>query len=53
MKRAFLLALTALAFTILGCGRHVVLMPEEVSRLNSPDWTVKSSPTATEPVKKQ
>ncbi len=51
MKRAFLLALTA--FSILGCARHVVVMPEEVSRLNSPDWTIKSAPAAAEPEKKQ
>lgn len=51
MKRAFLLALAA--FSILGCARHVVVAPEEVSRLNSPDWTIKSKPAATAPESKQ
>lgn len=51
MKRAFLLALTA--FSILGCARHIVVVPEEVSRLNSPDWTIKSKPAATDTEKQQ
>ena len=31
-------------FGIVGCARHVVVNPEEVSRYNSPDWSVKSAP---------
>ena len=49
MKRglvATLLALSLLAALagIAGCGRHVVLDPETVDRLNDRAWTIKSEP---------
>ena len=46
--------LTAIALLIVigltGCGpaRRVVVPPEQVSGLNSPDWTVRSEPAKTE-----
>lgn len=44
MKR---LILFAIIFTIVGCARHVVVVPEEVSKHNSPDWIVKTEPAKT------
>jgi hypothetical protein len=31
-------------FGIVGCARHVVVNPEDVSQYNSPDWIVKNAP---------
>lgn len=38
------LSLGALLAALAGCGRHVVLDPETVDRLNDRAWTVKSQP---------
>lgn len=38
------LALFALLASLAGCGRHVVLEPRTVERLNDRAWTVKSQP---------
>jgi len=42
MKR--LLSFLILSALITGCARHVVVKPEEVGRLNSPDWILQSEP---------
>ncbi|MEP6879749.1 MAG: hypothetical protein ABI865_12970 [Nitrosospira sp.] len=42
MRRIVILILAL--FGIVGCARHVVVNPDEVSRYNSPDWVVKSAP---------
>jgi len=39
MKRLILLAII---FAIVGCSRHVVVLPEEVSQRNNPDWIIKA-----------
>lgn len=39
-----IVTLILVAFGIVGCARHVVIDPEEISRHNSPDWIVKSAP---------
>lgn len=38
------LALPVMAAVVAGCGRHVVLDPDTVDRLNDRGWTVKSQP---------
>ncbi len=44
MKR---LVLFAIIFAIVGCGRHVVIVPEEISQRNNPDWVIKTEPAKT------
>jgi hypothetical protein len=45
MRRLVLGALSfSLVLGLLGCGRHVVLDPETVDRVNDRAWTVKSEP---------
>lgn len=39
-----IVTLILVVFGIVGCARHVVVDPEEVTRYNSPDWIVKSAP---------
>jgi len=42
MKPIFLLCLV-FSF-ILGCARHVVVEPEELTKQNNSDWNIKSAP---------
>jgi hypothetical protein len=42
-RRYFALAIAALV-GLVACGRHVVLDPETVDRVNDRAWTVKSEP---------
>ncbi len=44
MKR---LLLFTIIFAIVGCGRHVVVVPEDVPKHNNPDWTIKTEPAKT------
>jgi len=45
MKR---LVLIFFVFVIVGCARHVVILPEEVAQRNSADWIIKSEPIKTQ-----
>ncbi len=47
MKPIFLLCLVFSAFT-LGCARHVVVEPEELTKQNNSDWSIKSAPVKNE-----
>ena len=39
-------------FVLSGCGRHVVVKPDNAAGLNDADWTVKNEPaTAAETTK--
>ena len=44
MKRSRLLIALGLLLALVACGRHVVLDPETVDRVNERAWTVKSEP---------
>jgi hypothetical protein len=49
MRRLVVTALSlSLLLGLLGCGRHVVLDPETVDRVNDRAWTVKSEPRRVE-----
>jgi hypothetical protein len=52
MRRRFLVTvmLVGVAVLLTACGRHVVLDPETVDRLNDRAWTVKSEPRRVEVV---